>query len=227
MCTLKALLHPEWGVRYHFWSFCMGGCGVLVVWPRKDFKGWNGEEFCPEEFDDFKACFYAKVCGFAELFNAWVCVHWPLNTRASSEVSVLRSGITYRWGWEVVWHVHSMSRLTLCWGMRGVRCHAMLRNLDASHDKIFGEWYHELGMLDRLSLLRNGWLYDHILGLGLLGKAETLWGGKPTNGPVHAGRKKLGCWCHVKTLEWRLSEMFSVACETVDFVLIMLIKSHG
>lgn len=33
---------------------------------------------------------YAKVCGFNEPFHARVSVYWPLSTRASSEVSVLR-----------------------------------------------------------------------------------------------------------------------------------------
>lgn len=66
-----------------------------------------------------------------------------------------------------------------------------------------------------------------LLRLGPIGEAETLWGGKQNNGQVHACCKKCDVCYRVKASEWRLSEISRVACETVRFVLIMLIKSHG
>lgn len=56
-------------------------------------------------------------------------------------------------------------------------------------------------MLDRLILLRNVWLYDQTLRLGLIGKAEA-WGvGKQNDWQAHCMLQEPGICYHVKALE--------------------------
>lgn len=115
-----------------------GCCGMLGVWPRKDFKEWNGEEFCVQRnLMMLKRVFMLRyvdlVCC---LLRGWLSTG-PLSTRASSGTFFF---LCREMGWPPD---ERLNDIYIACQVRhgGEGCeessHAMLKNLDASHDEIF------------------------------------------------------------------------------------------
>lgn len=145
------ILNEGWDTIFN--PFVWGG-GCLEFGHGRVLRQEMVKSFVSKEIWWFKTCFMLR------------CVDLPFNACMNAAKGAV-GFLCWEAGSPTAWAEKSDDIYTACqvwtrfWGVQGVHCHAMLRNLDSRHDEILGEWHHELRVLNRLSLLRNGGFYDH------------------------------------------------------------------